>query len=141
MEIIVKRYELTPERTHGELYIEGRKFCDTLEDTVRTGEKVYGKTAIPAGRYELRLTYSQRFKRVMPQIMDVPNFSGIRIHSGNTEKDTDGCLLVGHRQGDKVINYMEVMAIIWQTQQELIRRTENQEQRLKAVEAALGIGK
>lgn len=87
------------EFTLGNLSMDGDPFCDTLEDKVRT-EKIPRETAIPAGRYEVKLTYSRRFKRVMPQLMNVPNFEGIRIHSGNTDKDTEGCILVGKFDGD-----------------------------------------
>lgn len=84
------------EYTIGKLYIDDNYFCDTLEDTVRPkGEKVYGKTAIPAGKYKVKKTYSPRFKKQLPEILNVPNFSGVRIHAGNTAKDTDGCILLG----------------------------------------------
>ena len=90
-----------PDRTIGDLFLDGHLFCQTLEDKVRE-EKVYGQTAIPAGRYEVRGTYSKRFKVVMPQIMNVPGFEGIRIHSGNKPEHTEGCLLVGKEVGDEV---------------------------------------
>ena len=84
--------------TIGILYINGIKFCNTLEDKVRDLSrevKAYGKTAIPAGTYSVQNTYSNKYKRKMPQIMNVPHFEGIRIHSGNTAEDTEGCILVG----------------------------------------------
>ena len=85
-----------PEYTIGKLYIDDNYFCDTLEDTVRPkGEKIYGKTAIPAGKYKVKKTYSPRFKKQLPEILNVPNFAGVRIHAGNTAKDTDGCILLG----------------------------------------------
>lgn len=84
--------------TLGKMYIDGEEFCYTLEDVVRPdGEKVYGETAIPTGRYRVDITFSNRFQQPMPLVMDVPNFSGIRIHAGNTDKDTHGCILVGAR--------------------------------------------
>ena len=82
--------------TIGNLYVDGELFCDVLEDKVRpNGEKVYGQTAIPAGTYKVILNMSNRFKCIMPLLLNVPNFEGIRIHSGNTSEDTHGCLLVG----------------------------------------------
>jgi hypothetical protein len=79
----------------GDLFIDDVFFCHTLEDKKRAdGLKVFGETAIPAGVYNVAVTRSNRFKRLMPLIMDVPMFSGIRIHGGNTSKDTHGCPLV-----------------------------------------------
>lgn len=100
MEITVKRRYFGKNYTIGKLSIDGEEFCDTLEDTVRdfgkAGEgKVYGKTAIPVGVYKVILTFSNRFKRVLPLICNVPHFEGIRIHPGNTAEDTHGCILVG----------------------------------------------
>lgn len=70
-------------------------FCYTLEDEKRAdGLKVYGETAIPNGIYNVKLTMSNRFKRIMPLLLDVKGFSGVRIHGGNTSKDTHGCPLV-----------------------------------------------
>ena len=81
--------------TVSRLLIDGEYFCDVLEDTVRTGPKVWGETAIPAGTYKMRLSKSARFGRVLPEILNVPNFTGIRIHGGTTAEDSHGCLLVG----------------------------------------------
>lgn len=82
--------------TIGELFIDGMFFCDTLEDTVREdGIKIYGETAIPAGTYKGIINHSNRFKKDMPLLLNVPNFEGIRIHAGNTSEDTHGCILVG----------------------------------------------
>jgi hypothetical protein len=80
--------------TLGDLFIDGVWECVSLEDQVRA-EKVKGETAIPEGTYEVLLTHSPRFKRVLPLLVDVPGFDGIRIHPGNTHNDTEGCLLVG----------------------------------------------
>ena len=87
--------------TMGSLYLNGHWQCWTLEDQIReTGQpvnewKIPGETAIPAGRYGLRLSMSNRFKRVLPELIDVPGFTGVRIHAGNAIEDTEGCLLVG----------------------------------------------
>ncbi len=108
MKLTLKRIALRSTYTIGRLYIDGNYFCDTLEDTVRdlnkngkfdNGEKkVYGKTAIPYGTYEIKWTYSPRFKKYTPQLMNVPSFSGIRIHAGNSSTDTEGCLLLGQNK-------------------------------------------
>ena len=100
-----RKYKL-PTYTIGKLYIDGEYFCDTLEDKDRgltdnmtvseIGKiKIKKETAIPTGTYKVTITYSNRFKKNMPLINDVKGFEGIRIHSGNTDKDTEGCLLVG----------------------------------------------
>lgn len=100
MKIEVKRIFKASDYTIGELSVNNNYLCDTLEDRVRPeGEKVYGETAIPAGTYTVILSYSNRFKKVMPEIQNVPNFTGVRIHCGNSSKDTEGCLLVGKWDG------------------------------------------
>lgn len=104
MNLLLKRIALKPEYTIGKLYIDGQYFCDTLEDTVRE-KKIAGKTAIPAGTYQVIVNRSPKFKRDLPLLLDVPNFEGIRIHRGNTAKDTSGCILVGENKvKGKVIN-------------------------------------
>lgn len=95
MKVEVKRTFKGTEYTIGKLYIDGHYLCDTLEDTVRNGGKIAGKTAIPAGTYKVKKTMSPRFKKVLPEILNVPGFTGVRIHAGNTAIDTDGCLLLG----------------------------------------------
>lgn len=99
MELIVNRFAKAHTYTIGRLFIPGivnDMFCNTLEDKVREeGVKIPGETAIPAGKYEVRLTESARFKKVLPEILNVPGFTGIRIHGGNSDKDTEGCILVG----------------------------------------------
>lgn len=92
--ILIDRFAPKKDYTIGRLYVEGKYFCDTLEDAVRE-EKIYGKTAIPAGTYKVIMSMSARFKKVMPLLIDVPNYSGVRIHSGNTAADTEGCILLG----------------------------------------------
>lgn len=102
MELTLNRIFLGSSATIGELLVNDKHLCDTLEDRVRPeGEKVYGKTAIPEGTYEVKLTHSPRFKKILPEILNVPNFSGIRIHTGNSSKDTEGCILVGTWDSEK----------------------------------------
>lgn len=105
MEWILQRVIYQPTRTLGNLYCNGKFFCYTLEDKVRPdGVKVYGETAIPAGVYRIAITFSNRFKRPMIQIINVPMFEGIRIHPGVSEKNTHGCVLVSHhRQGSMLV--------------------------------------
>jgi Family of unknown function (DUF5675) len=96
-ELRVKRTFRGPVATLGELFINGKRFSYTLEDVIRAkGVKVAGATAIPAGTYRMTLSISQRFGKLMPYVHDVPGFEGIRIHGGNSHKDTLGCILVGH---------------------------------------------
>lgn len=106
MNIILNRIAKKAKYTIGKLYINDKYFCDTLEDTDRDltqsmteqqigSKKVYGETAIPTGTYRIIISYSNKFKKQMPLLLNVPGFAGIRIHSGNTEKDSLGCILVG----------------------------------------------
>jgi hypothetical protein len=111
MELHLVRFMMQPLRTFGHLRINGALFCTTLEDTDRKledgGKKIFGQTAIPRGRYQVKLSDSPRFKQVLPELIDVPQFSGVRIHAGNTEKDTEGCILVGQgisTDGKRLIN-------------------------------------
>jgi hypothetical protein len=98
MELLLQRKWKTQKSTVGELFVSGANgpqfFCYTLEDVERTS-KIAGKTAIRAGKYPIQLTYSPRFKQIMPLLIGVPNFEGVRIHWGNKAEDTDGCILVG----------------------------------------------
>lgn len=87
--------------TTGVLYAGEEMLAHTLEPQQRdlsAEPKVWGRTAIPAGNYRLILAPSKRFKRKMPYLMDVPRFSGVMIHCGNTVADTHGCILVGERE-------------------------------------------
>ena len=106
MKLKLYRKFLGNKYTIGKLFINDEYICDTLEDVVRSeGIKVYGETAIPCGVYEIVLTMSPRFKKILPLLLDVPHFEGVRIHTGNTEKDTEGCILVGYNKvKGKVIN-------------------------------------
>jgi hypothetical protein len=95
MDILVQRPEICAATcTIGKMYIDGIDTCYTLEDVVRE-EKIYGETAIPTGTYKVIINFSNRFQQLMPLLLDVPEFEGVRIHPGNTDKDTHGCILVG----------------------------------------------
>ena len=121
MELILERIAKRKTYTIGRLYIQdsvddeylaGTKkiyLCDTLEPTWRDyahgGRKIKGCSAIPEGRYAVVISYSPKFKQWLPILLGVPNFSGIRIHAGNTAKDTEGCILVGeNREVGKVLD-------------------------------------
>lgn len=103
MTFTLQREPTTPRGvTLGALYINSAFLCWTLEDQIRElrdvpveAWKVPGATAIPAGRYPVVLSSSRRFQRVLPELLGVPGFRGVRIHSGNTIEDTDGCVIVG----------------------------------------------
>jgi hypothetical protein len=108
MDILLARKWFGPTATIGELSIDGGLECFTLEDIARDGDifvvKVPGATAIPVGRYNVRLSFSPKFRTELPEILDVPNFSGIRIHPGNVPADTEGCILVGRSRGlDRIL--------------------------------------
>jgi hypothetical protein len=98
MNLTLKRFWFTDKSTIGVLYIDNIHESYTLEDVVRE-EKIQDETAIPEGKYKVIISYSQRFKRVLPELLNVPNFTGIRIHTGNLPKDTSGCILVGRERG------------------------------------------
>lgn len=118
MELTLTRNRFTEKSTTGILKIEGGAFeCFTLEDVDRgltqntpvhdiTQQKTLHpkQVCIPYGRYEIAMTFSNRFQKVMPQILHVPGFDGIRIHQGNKSADTEGCLLVGDSIGDDIIS-------------------------------------
>ena len=108
MELRLERKWFTPASTIGELTIDGIFECFTLEDVARDGDifvvKVPGATAIPEGRYAVRISFSQKFNTQLPEILNVPNFVGVRIHPGNTAADTEGCVLVGRSRGaDRIL--------------------------------------
>lgn len=98
MMLLLKRKYFKSSYTIGELFVDGERICETLEDTVRDlsrEEKVPGQTAIPAGTYRLILSESKRFGRILPEILGVPHFTGIRMHGGTKPEHTEGCILVG----------------------------------------------
>ena len=114
MRLTIIRDTYTSKSTIGRLFIDGVEFCYTLEDIVRPeGIKVYGETAIPEGEYSITMSYSNRFKELMPLVYNKPDlsvrdhkgvsFRGIRIHSGNTSEHTHGCILLGSSKSNDFI--------------------------------------
>lgn len=111
-QLVVTRKIFTNQSTVGQLLFKGFEFCFTLEDTVRK-QKLMHQTAIPAGRYKLYFDVSSRFG-YSPLLVDVPYFEGIRMHWGNTDVDTSGCLLLGRTHtvdfvGESKLAYMALM--------------------------------
>ena len=128
MELRLDRYDKQSQRTLGKLYVDGLLTCLTLEDTVRApGVKIAGQTAIPYGRYRVTMTFSPKFLVLLPLVNDVPGFDGIRIHPGNTEENTEGCILVGQKTDGTSISgtsfaYGEIIMFIyhaWMSNQEI----------------------
>lgn len=109
MKLLLRRRYLGPDYTIGSLSIDGIYLCDTIEDKVRdlnqdgdlddAGEgKIFGETAIPFGAYDVELSMSPKFKRLLPMVLNVKHFTGIRIHRGNTAQDSHGCILPGENK-------------------------------------------
>ena len=102
MLITIKRLHKTETSTIGELLVDGVFECFTLEDTERE-VKIKSETAIKEGKYKVIINKSNRFKRLLPLLLNVPEFEGVRIHSGNTNHDTEGCILVGQTKSKNFI--------------------------------------
>lgn len=131
MKLLLERYAFGQKATLGKLYADGEQIAYTLEDVMReiSGEpvsawKIYGQTAIPKGTYKVITDFSAHFGRVLPHVLDVPGFDGIRIHAGNTAADTEGCILVGGKPtGEDFIpnsraTFEKVFALIEQAEQD-----------------------
>ncbi len=119
MVIQLLRIRQGTESTLSGMLIDGAKLGYFLEDQDRgltatmslaeiAAKKVHSRTAIPTGRYRVAMTYSNRFKKVMPELLDVPGFAGIRIHAGNYIGNTDGCLLTGTTYDADTKGYLRV---------------------------------
>ena len=102
MKIQIKRLHRTKFSTIGELLVDGVWECYTLEDIERD-VKIKGETAIPKGTYKVIINQSNRFKRLLPLLLNVEGFEGVRIHAGNTNHDTEGCILVGKTRSNDFI--------------------------------------
>lgn len=107
MKISLVRGESTDKSTPGVLSVDNVFSCYTLEDVVRD-KKIKGETAIPSGTYKVIINMSNRFKRLLPLLIDVPNFEGVRIHPGNTDLDTEGCILVGESHANDFVGSSRV---------------------------------
>lgn len=107
MKLELKRIHKTENSTIGELYVNGVFECYTLEDKERE-VKVQNETAIPKGTYKVIINRSNRFKIDLPLLLKVPNFEGVRIHSGNSNHDTEGCILVGKNRSTDFIGSSRV---------------------------------
>ena len=103
MKIKVDRIYKGESYTIGKMYLNGEYFCDTLEDAIRP-VKIPNETAIPAGIYKVEVTYSPSFKRNLPLLVDVPNYTGIRIHNGSNKDHTSGCILVGFNTSKGILS-------------------------------------
>ena len=110
MELLLTRLKFYDTHTIGQLYVDGEFFCFTLEDVEREVEgkpvaswKIKGETAIPQGRYKVTLELSNRFGPDTLTLKQVPGFDFIRMHSGNTDKDTEGCIILGYKLTDSNI--------------------------------------
>lgn len=102
MKIQIKRLYKTENSTIGEMTIDGKWECYTLEDVERD-VKIKSETAISKGTYKVIINKSNRFKKLLPLLLNVPNFEGVRIHPGNTNHDTEGCILVGRTKSKDFI--------------------------------------
>ena len=127
MKLVLIRHARRADYTIGRLEDEnGKKICDTLEPIWRNydgGElKIPKKSAIPEGSYRVVVTKSQRFQKYLPLLVGVPGFEGVRIHAGNTSRDTEGCILVGQN--------LQVGKVLWSriTLSKLMKIIENEKE-------------
>lgn len=135
MQLTLKRKEFGKDYTISQLYLNNSYFCDTCEDVDRGLKstdtlsqikkvKIPEKTAIPYGQYEITLTYSPRFRKILPLLNNVPGFEGVRIHTGNSHLDTEGCLLVGKNTGKGIVSnsrywFNKLMPILTNTKEKI----------------------
>ncbi|MDX1956921.1 MAG: DUF5675 family protein [Leptospiraceae bacterium] len=125
MEITVSRKWKTEKSSIGELSINGIFECYTLEDIERNPKekKIYGMTAIPKGKYEIAITFSNKFQTYLPLLLKVPNYEGVRIHPGNTDADTLGCILVGLGKGkDMITESRKAFSVLFKKMQAVAKK-------------------
>ena len=96
--IVLERLETTDVYTLSQVFIDDIFFGYAIEDAIRE-KKIHGITAIPRGTYKVAVTMSPRFKKMLPLLFDVPNFTGVRIHAGNDETHSEGCIILGLSKG------------------------------------------
>ena len=122
MKLTLQRKTEIGDTVLGELSINNKFFCYTLEDKIRD-VKIKHKTCISPGTYEVILNLSTRFKVILPLLLNVPNFEGIRIHPGNTKEDTSGCILVGSAiSGATLLHSKATMALLQPKIKEALRK-------------------
>lgn len=119
MKLRVERGASGASSTIGKMYVDSVFFAYTLEDIDRHledgGKKILGETAIPRGTYKVTIDFSNRFQRQMMHVLNVPQFEGVRIHAGNTDKDTEGCILLGKVRSDNaVFNSRDAVAALFE---------------------------
>jgi len=140
MKLLLNRGVFGDTYTIGKLYVDGEYLCLTLEDKVREDKtkpveqwKIKGQTAIPALTYNVTVDYSPKYKRDMIHILDVPGYSGIRVHAGNKSADTEGCVLLGMRWkgGDWIADSQKAMKLLMPKLQEALNRGEEVELTIK----------
>jgi hypothetical protein len=129
----LQRCEFTEKSTISKISIDGTFFCFGLEDVCREDKpgtwaktlKVPNETAIPYGIYRVVQSMSARFKKLLPEVLGVPDYAGIRIHAGNKPADTEGCILVGLvRNTDWVGNSVAAMGALQRHLEDAARRGE-----------------
>jgi len=140
MELLVKRYVFQPDSTISHFSVNDKPMCHILEDFDRglkqtdsiehiNATKVYGHTCIPYGRYEVLMTFSQRFQQIMPLVSNVPGYEGIRMHIGNKSADTLGCLLLGDYD-EKAVNFISNSTGNWTELMDILFRAVDREEKI-----------
>lgn len=139
MLLILKRKNYNAKSTEGVLFVDGVEFCHTLEDTDRELEtkgasaKIKEVTAIPKGTYNVDITMSPRFKVELPILLDVPYFTGVRIHKGNKPEDTEGCILVGALNEKGTDNWISQSKTAFDKLMKVLVEAKNRKEEIKII--------